>query len=200
MAVTISMRSLLLIQGDTVYSMTMKHCFILIQGVSWPWSAWFKVFHDHDQPDSMCFMTIISLIQGVSWPWSAWFKVFQNHDQPDSRCFMTMISLIQGVSGPRNKMFHPNSTCFMVFHYHETNWVVADSSGFNMFHHCFIPLIHPVYADSTDFITVSPVETSLKCYSMVWLTIIDSVLEEQIMSGTWCVSSNLSIDRSPIWF
>ena len=96
---------------------------------------------------------------------SSWFKVFHDHEtlfHPDSMCFMTM--------------FHPDSTCFMAFHDHETNCFIANSSWFNMFHHCFIALIHPVSCwfnlfhhcfitvsslFHRCFITVSPVGTSL---------------------------------------
>ena len=79
-------------------------------------------------PDSRCFIGM-TMKQTIS----SWFKVFHDHEtvfHPDSRCFMIM--------------FHPDSTCFTVFHDHETNCFIANSSWFNMFHHCFIALIHPV--------------------------------------------------------
>ena len=65
----------------------------------------------------------IAMKQCVSWPWNTLFYL-------DLRCFMVLIL--------------PDSTCFAVFHDHETNCVIADSSWFNMFHHCFIALIYPL--------------------------------------------------------
>ena len=41
------------------------------------------------------------------------------------------------------KVFHDHVSSWL-FHDHETNCFIADSSWFNMFHHCFIALIHPV--------------------------------------------------------
>ena len=89
-------------------------------------------------PDSRCF---IGMKQRVSWPWTTLFH-------PDSRCFMAMkqcFILIQGVSWPCFILIQHVSRCFTTMkqiHDHETN--IAESSWINMFHHCFIALIHPV--------------------------------------------------------
>ena len=111
----------------SVVSVPDSRCFIgMKQRVSRPWN---KLFH----PDSRCFISMkqcFILIQGVSWPC---FTLIQHV----SRCFTTLKQIV-------SLLIYPDSTCFTVFYDHETNSFTADSSWFNMFHHCFIALINPV--------------------------------------------------------
>ena len=69
------------------------NCFILLQGVSWPWnsvSSWFKVFHDH---------------------FSSWFNMFHGVSRPWNKLFHCWIILNQHVSS----LFHlSDSSCFML--------------------------------------------------------------------------------------
>ena len=74
----------------------------------------------------------------------SWFNVFHCHERVfhdyEAHCFI----MIQGLSWSWNKLFYPGSTCIKVFHNHNTNCFISDSSRFHMFHDCFITLIHAV--------------------------------------------------------
>ena len=83
----------------TVCFMTMKHCFILIQGVSWP-----------------CFI----LIQHVSRCFTTKKQIVSLLIHPDSTCFITVSSLWI-------ILFHADATCFITVSPMGTSLKAADS-------------------------------------------------------------------------
>ena len=99
-----------LFHPDSRCFMTTKHCFILIQGVSW--QCFIMI-----QNVSRCFTTMKQIVSLLIHPDSTCFTVFHDHE---TNCFIA------------------DSSWFNRFHHRFIPLIHLVSCWFNLFHHCFI--------------------------------------------------------------